>query len=204
MTKFIKDHEKIPVEKINGTDPFEFVQNFLNDFYRPKNPDSYFNVKIRFFHDQFLTFTPFSIEELNYISFQFSDDKTLVTKYHIIKENPPSKKIRKSLSETNNEQITWDIQIKDGNVKCRVDKKNELNVLFFNKFIFSEDEEGEIPAISRCSDLFYSNDYKIVIITENLADGDLILSYYYAQMLFPKIDVKFNMAMRNSEYSKVL
>jgi len=37
-----------------------------------------------------------------------------------------------------------------------------------------------------------------------LADGDIISSYIYTQILFPKIDVKFNMAMRKSELSKAL
>ena len=201
---FIKEHEKVALEKINGTEPFEFVQNFFNDFYSPKNNDSYFNVKISFFHDKFLSFTPFSIEQLNYLSFQFNDNKILETKYHIIKGDSSNKMPSNHLSEASNEQITWDIQTKGGEVKCRVDKENEMNVLFFNKFSSWDDEEGERLTIFKCSELFYSNDYKIVIITEKLADGDIISSYIYTQILFPKIDVKFNMAMRKSELSKAL
>ena len=201
---FINEHEKIPLEKINDTDPFEFVKNFFNEFYNPKNLDSYFNVKISLFHDKFLSFTPFSIEQLNYISFLFSDGKILETKYHIIKGDSANKQTTNPLTETSNAEIAWDIQTKGGEVKCRVDKENELNVLFFNKFSSLAEEEGESLTIAQCSELFYSNDYKMVIITEKLADGDILTSYVYTQLLFPKIDVKFNMAMRNNKYSNEL
>ena len=113
-------------------------------------------MKISLFHDKFLGFTPFSIEQLNYISFLFSDDKILETKYHIIKGDSANEQTTKPLAETSNAEITWDIQTKGGEVKCRVDKENELNVLFFNKFSSLAEEEGESITIAQCSELFYS------------------------------------------------
>ena len=213
---FIKDHEKIALDKINGTDPFEFIQDFFNEFYNPKNPDAYFRVKLDFFHDKFLSFTPFSIEQLNYICFQFKDNKTLETKYHVIKGNQQttkpssetepalSKESQKSLLDEGNESVVWDIQSKEGEVKCRVDKENRLNVIFFNKFYLLKEKETEEPEIFKCAELVYSNEYKTIIITQKLADGDIYASHCYTQLLFPKIDVKFNMAMRQTKYSEIL
>ena len=52
--------------------------------------------------------------------------------------------------------------------------------------------------------MFYENYYKIVIITNQLWEGNGLNSYTYTQTLFPKINVKFHMAMKQTELNKEL
>ena len=197
----IKHNETVPLKEINGTNPFEFIQKFSNEFYSMKNMDSQFSNMLDVINDNNLVFQPLTPWQLNYINLTFEDDTVLETHFHVIKTkeedlNPSNKK-----EEIKEGEITWDHETEGGELKCRVDKTKHLNVLFFNSFYV--EKSGSIT-IYKCAKLFYSNDYKIVIITSQLWEGDTINSYIYTQLLFPKIDVKFNMAMKQTELTKQL
>ena len=66
------------------------------------------------------------------------------------------------------------------------------------------DETEEGPTLFKCYQLIYSNKNKLLIITRQLWEGGNIESYTYTQLLFPNINVKFNMAMKQTEYNKRL
>ena len=67
-----------------------------------------------------------------------------------------------------------------------MDKNNHLNILFFNQFTLIEGEEREEkePDIKTRMNLFYSNEYKIVIITQQLTEGDIPTSYFLRNFSF--------------------
>ena len=186
-----------PLLEINGQDALDFLQEFGTDIYKFKNPDSYFNILLDSIFDNYLVLTPISIEKLNCINLTFNNSETINTKFHIIKTAEETKEKNKEINT--NIDVDWDLKSQEGEIKCRVDKTNELNVLFFNSF-YIEDEGS--ATIYKCAKLFYSNDYKIVIITSQLWTGDNLNSYIYTQMLFPKIDIKFNMAMRQTKINE--
>ena len=177
----IKKHENIALESINGIEPFKFIQEFSNEFYRLKNMDSQFASMIDTMHDSGLTYQPLTPNQLNNI-----------------------KELNSNNKNTNEEikvdgTFIWEIQSKGGEIKCHVDSKNHLNVIVFSYKLYDEDD-----TISKCSSLFYTNDFKIVIITSQLYEDDNINAYYVAQLLFPKIDIKFNFAMKTTDLNKQL
>jgi hypothetical protein len=189
-----------PIEYINGTDPFEFMMNHARDIYNMKNPESQFNNILKFFYYNELIFTPLPLEKINNIKLVFNDSESLETHFHInrgpILNNP-------NPESNDNEEIPWNITSTNGEVKCRVDEKNQLNVLLINGLILDV-SEGQEPTLYKCFNLTYSNEYKLVIITQQLWEGGNIESYTYTQLLFPNINVKFNMAMKKTDYNKKL
>ena len=200
---FIKNHEKEPLAEINGQDPFSFVHNFGKEIYKFKNPDGQFNIIIDSIHDNYLTFTPISIEQLNYIELNFYNNDTFNTSFKVIKTPIEANKKHKEINKDQSvSDIPWNFQSDGGEIKCRVDEVNNLNILFIKTFYVETVENKEDLTIYKCAKLFYSNDFKIAIITSQLWETDNEMAYIFAQLLFPKIDVKFNMAMRQTLFNQ--
>ena len=65
-----------------------------------------------------------------------------------------------NLKENKENTIEWDYSSKDGQIKCRVDKNNSLNVFIQNLFSFpGENYINCKEIIENCMELFHSNDY---------------------------------------------
>jgi hypothetical protein len=79
-----------------------------------------------------------------------------------------------------------------------VDDKNQLNVVILYKLILENSNDVDI-IINNCAINFYKNDYRILIITSQNLQGNNEMSYIFTQMIQPKIDVKFNFAMKQTE-----
>ena len=201
IVDLIKANENNNVVEINGTDAFDFLQNFGTEFYRFKNPDSHFSIILDSIHDNHLSFTPLTLEQLNSVNLVFNNGETLETYFHIIKQSQEALLKKSYINENTNAEVTWNYNSTNGEIKCRVDSDAKLNVIFFNSFYI---EENGSLTISKCADLFYKNEYKIVIITSQLWEGNNLFAYIYAQYLFPKLDIKFNMAMKKSDLNKDL
>ena len=190
VIKTIKELENVPLEKINGSDPFDFVNKFSEEFYNLKNRDAQFANMIDVIPDNTLVYQPLTPYQLNYIKLEFNNKKELVTHYHVIKEKVDNEENK----QTSN--LNWNITSEKGEIKCRVDTTNNLNVLFLGSLFIDS------TIINKCADLFYSNDNKIVIITSQLWEGDTHNAYLYSQVLFPKLNIKFNLAMKKGELNK--
>ena len=186
--KSIKAHEKIALTEINGTNPFDYLQKFGTEFYKFKNPDSHFNLLIDSIHDNLLSFTPLSLDILKNFSLNFSDGQSLETKFHII----GSIDAVKEKKEQANDNITWNYTSEGGEIKCKVDLTNKLNVIYIKNFL----GDGPELTLEKCVHLFQSNDHKLVIITSQLRgeewEKDDKNSFYYLQFLFPKISSRYN------------
>ena len=104
-------------------------------------------------------------------------------------------------NQLESDKIKWNYQSKNGELKCRVDEDNKLNIFSQNSFGFSDFDEGE-NIIYNCSKLFYSNNYRIIGIESNNLGGDGILTYIFTQLLQTKIDVKFHMAVKKNDLIK--
>ena len=94
------------------------------------------------------------------------------------------KKYKGLLLEAENESpIKWDYEISSssGFLKCRVDEKNQLNVIL--QTTFSLDIQSAINIIDKCVDLFHSNKYEIVVIENANGGGKVDISIYLKQLL---------------------
>ena len=78
--------------------------------------------------------------------------------------------------------IKWDVEyIENKNFfKCRIDHDKSVNVLVQNSFNF--DFDLSVGHIFKCSELFYSNAYPIIIIEDRNGGGDPSLAYFMIQL----------------------
>ena len=61
------------------------------------------------------------------------------------------------------EKDIWDLKSEDEYIKCKVDDENEFNIIYQESF-HPENFNGYEDIMYKCFSLFYSNDYKIIII----------------------------------------
>ena len=188
---------------------FIYVQRFISEF-----PVQYFpllkeelKVKIKFEN----------VDELLNIEYQFVQKKNLDSEFQKFFEAEQEKclkngipfptyeemelkyKIKKGLFKHNlRSNDIWDLKSKGGNIKCKVDKNNELNVFYQNSFS-PEDFDDYENVMYDCFSKFYSNNYKIVIIEDQNGGGYSELCIPFTQYLRPKILKPDVTAMRSSE-----
>ena len=84
------------------------------------------------------------------------------------------------------EKDIWDLKSEDEYIKCKVDDENEFNIIYQESF-HPENFNGYEDIMYKCFSLFYSNDYKIIIIEFINGGGMTELSIPFTQYLRPKI-----------------
>ena len=98
-------------------------------------------------------------------------------------------KIKQDILNNNlrsNAEDIWDLKSKGGEIKCKVDNNNQLNVLYQNSFA-SDDFDDYEKTMYECFSRFYSNNNKIVIIEDENGGGYSELCIPFTQYLRPKI-----------------
>ena len=111
----IKKHEGIAVDKINNIDAFEYIQHFGEEFYKFKNPDSYFSFILNNIHYNNLVLFPLLPNELNSINLAFIDSQNLKTHFHLIK----GKNINNN-NNINNQELIESINLKNDNINQKI------------------------------------------------------------------------------------
>lgn len=104
------------------------------------------------------------------------------------------------LDENNSNKIAWNFTTKEGNLKCRVDEENKYNVFLQQRFKF-DSIENAIEVMINCSELFYSNSYKIIGLENKNGGGYLLLSNIWHQLIQQKTLDKNFFALINNEKS---
>ena len=193
---------KISVEKINGKNIYDFIRDFCSDYCRFKSKSSKFmfnKLNIRAFS---LGQCPLALDEFKSINITYSNGETISSNYigFIPKTNQlevqknnfllenfnnlKNKYISENLiSEKNENNLEWDINI-DNHIKCKVDHKNEVNVIFQNSFSpNNSNPEGIINNISYCHGNFTNNDYPVIVIESLNGGGYAQLSKLMQQMV---------------------
>ena len=121
---------------------------------------------------------------------------------HLIPNIFESKKLFKRKKGINIDQIKdsikWDIETKDKILKCRVDKDNKYNVFLQNGFLFNSLDDV-IDVMINCSELFYSNNYKIIGIENKNGGGTPILYGIWHQLIQQKTLDRNYRALLNNE-----
>ena len=193
---------KISVEKINGKNIYDFIRDFCSDYcrFKSKNTKFMFNkLNIRAF---LLRQCPLALDEFESINITYSNGETISSNYigflpktnhlefqknNLLLENIynlQNKYIHENLlSEKNENNLVWDINI-DNHIKCKVDHKNEVNVIFQDSFSPNNaDRIGIINNISYCHGNFTNNDYPVIVIESLNAGGFAQLSKLMQQMV---------------------
>ena len=198
---FIKEHENITIEKINEENPFDYIQKFGNDFYKLKNPDSYFNFILQNINDFYLTYIPLLPDEINSLKLTFNNNDTIETHFHLeISDNSKinDEFIDNSINKKKSE-IKWNYETNNKYFRCRVDEKNKINVFMIKSF---DMEFNDYEIMAKCGKLFSTNQYQIIGIESQNLKGSTLYSYMLAQIIQPKINFQFISAMRQSELNK--
>ena len=95
--KFIREHEKVALTEINGTNPFDYLQNFGTEFFKFKNPDGHFSIILDSIHDNYLSFTPLSLETLKLFKLTFADGQSFETIFKITNQTMEVQEKKKKL-----------------------------------------------------------------------------------------------------------
>ena len=186
-----------------------YIQRFISEFSVDLLPlyKEELNVSIRFENEDELFNIEYKFNQLKQLNAEFQkfymveQEKSL--KYRIpfpsYEEMEIKYKIKKGIFKNNlrNEDI-WDLKSKDGEIKCKVDTKNQLNVFYQNEFS-SEDFDDYEKTMYDCFSKFYSNNYKIVIIEDQNGGGYGELCIPFTQYVYPKILKPHVFSMRSSE-----
>ena len=80
---FFCQNNTVPIKSINGKDPFEYINNFGENFVASKNNHGTFSFKMNYNNWVPLNDYPLSQEELNYLEVIFDDEIIVKTKYLI-------------------------------------------------------------------------------------------------------------------------
>ena len=211
--EFIESHLNIPIKKINNIDPFDYIQNW-SQFSSVKNPHAQFTFMIDRIPNFSLSDFPVYFWNITSNEYEFDDNQILRMNYKIDKKEKNNLKFntnfmnkRKSNKylfgniSKSEENLNWDFKVENDDLylKCRVDEKNKVNVLVQNSFGINYLEA--LRTILSCGQLFYSNNYPIVIIESNNKGGNALLAKIMIQV-FSIINVERSYNSYKSSFKK--
>ena len=198
---YIQNWSKYAATK-NGHAQFTYLMEFsvISRFYLRYFPLDYsdLNLKQFEFEDNKILRIPYFIEEPNMKDVEFNEyfhsylkeakSQADILNIPFINEIRDKYLIHKGkkkiiLKEDKKEEIEWNVSISSnsGFIKCRVDEKNEVNVVL--QTTFSVDYYLGIAKIIECAKLFHTNAYPIIII-ESKNGGGTIQLYLMMHQLF--------------------
>ena len=170
VKEFVLNHNNIPLVEINGTDPFDYIQNINIEFNAFYNKHSTFTININSAHKINIYSNPLSQEQLSNITFVFADEQSITLDYYLYynttefkneefnnfyKEKMFNPKVidqsildikhkfyemKQNLIEKTESAIQWDYSTHDNGIKCRVDEDYGLNVFIQNTFYYIGDD----------------------------------------------------------------
>lgn len=218
LIKIINENYGIPIDSINGKDPIKYIQNFNGYFMKLKSPQAQFVLNQRSIGLSQVMAFPFDIDDLTDINIQFrnknseisfyykvvldSNSENFLSKYFILPEKNkknfndlkmyiPKDFLFRTRKRANRklDEIKWDREYAEGQLKCRVDKINKVNVIYQSSFTLPENET--IDVLTKCFESFYKNDYKIVVIEQFNMGGKVLIADVFKEFLIlnqPSID----------------
>ena len=229
MYKIIKKNINIPIESINGIDPFEYIINFGGDYKKLKNPQATFSAKYKFFAQlgiiNLLEY-PLSIEDFSNFTVIYDNKDNFTTEYIFLSNIPldnennknkllinEPKLLLKNIFNKNNtdinkikfnlndNKIKWEYDYL-GLFKCAVDEDNKVNLYFISSFISFFSIKEYIETIQNCSKLFDNNIYPIILVNNFNSGGIIYISQYLLELLCPRIAINIYGAIRKTEIIK--
>ena len=225
---FINKNLENPLKTINGTDVFNFIQNFGTEFANVKGEHGRFSYYLENLHSFQVIMFPFTKNETSNIKFVFNDNQNITLDYHLLdigQKLQISKEFRefynKELYEQNNNmadfslfniyrnfvdlknnknEIEWKYSTKNpSGFQCLIDNKNEVNVFKQESFQLYDDLE---ETVNKCTEEFYNNAYPIIGIESRNIGGNVIASEIVRQMIQVKILQRVHESIKYSDYIK--
>ena len=208
IVDIIEANAKNPVKSIKGTDPLDYIQNFNKQFCKLKSPNAQFTFNMNLHAGSSLINFPFVEEDLTNIKLEYTtgavadvsykiynsaedkDNLSLKEYFHFPNDYNTSMNDIKiimpksplfSFIEKNNDnlkEVKWDYIIENGNLRCRVDTTNLVNVVFQNTFSLSDLNIG-YDFLDKCFESFDNNNYPIIVIENYNQGGAADLASYF-------------------------
>ena len=231
ITQIIKK-EGLKIVKINGQDPFDFIYNFNNKLL--KDDHAVFsmnlqmitagNVMLGFDKEKFKNFI-ITLEDNTSIKFNYKIiypknvkkefqlfyEKEIKKYYELSLYIPTIFEIEEKYNSLQNKEnrflqnIKWDLIFEDS-LKLKVDKKNEVNVIYQNTFMFAS-------SLSDCKTFFdkmiaklSSNKYPIIVIESFNSGGYVELALLLQKVLnYNLVSSRFKITVgANDELNKFI
>ena len=201
-----------PILSINNQNPFDFINNFGQQFLSTKNEHATFSFKLQNHNYVQLKDYPLSLEELNRLDIEFETGTTINTKYYILSEidinnerrnlnnnnftlykkeiNNKKRTINKNSKKRKLDEIYWNYKEKNELLKCYEDNNNEINIYYISSFnVYGRDKDDYIKIIENCYKLFDTNTYPIVIINDLNEGGLVYLSQLFLGIISPLMSI---------------
>jgi hypothetical protein len=102
IQKFVENHLDMPLTKINGTDPFEFIQNLQLEFNAIHNRHGQFTRNMNVAHKISINKNPLTKEQFSNIEFTFEKD-SIILDYYLYYINPDLQQNIEFMNFYNNE-----------------------------------------------------------------------------------------------------
>ena len=195
---------KITVEKINGINVYDFIRRFCSEYIQFKSPSAKFIFNRENMKATALWQCPLNPEEFKYFNITYSNGETISSSYiGFLSENNNNRDNRNMINSifknfpmnpiyidenfklANDEKnvINWDINI-DNHIKCKVDHKNKVNVIYQNSFrVDNTNPLGIIKNLSYCHGNITNNDYPLIVIESLNGGGFAQLSKLMQQLV---------------------
>ncbi len=202
LIETIKNNFVVPISKINGISPLDYIQKFNKEFNQLKSPQAQF-----VFNQNAITSInpnsfPFNKKDLENIEIELNNGVKIKFNYKVLIKKKDSKIILSKLNSNNVllnniniydfsknyltkigelkyiDNVKWDKSIENGQFKCTVDEENKVNVIVQSSFDL--DRELTKKTISECFTLFDNNKYPIIIIENFNGGGFVEISQYLA------------------------
>ena len=201
-----------PIKSINDNNPFDYINNFGEDFLSTKNLHSTFSYKFRNYNDLNLYDIPFKLNDLSQFKIVFDNNEEEIvvnTKYFIgsdidineednlrnlnyknnINNNREEKNIKHKKRKRKLGEIFWDYKYEsEDSFNCFEDDVNKINIYYISTFN-AKYKERFLETIKNCYSLFDNNTYPIVVIND-LNDGGLVsLSQIFLGIISPLMSI---------------
>ena len=215
---FINNNLNNSLKTINGSNVFDFIQNFGAQFANVKNAHGRFSYFLENIPKFQVTMFPFTKKELSNIIFVFNDNKNITLDYHLLyndinlQASKQSKELyNKDISEQKNSnsisnklknesKIEWKYSTKiPSGFQCLIDDKNKVNVFKQESFQLMDDLE---EVVNNCTEEFYNNNYSIVGIESRNMGGNVIASIIVRQLLQVKILQRVHESIKYTDFIK--
>ena len=211
IQKIVKDNKNSSIHSINNIDPISYIQTFNDNFNKMRSEQAQFVINqniIELFDFDSYPFKKGHLQGINII-YSNNNNQSLTYDYLILRPKfntsifiDEFKRNIDNNSGTKN-KIKWEQASSQGQLKCKVDKDNNMNVIYQNSFKFEKigEEDNLIIAskiLDKCFENFDKNNYPIIVI-EDLNGGGLVsVANYLTEYLNLNKPNYLYSAMKNS------
>ena len=191
----IQDNKNKPIDFIDNKDPISYIINFNDNFFNLRSKQAQF-VNNQYLIELFdFCSYPFQKEHLKDIKIIYSGSEiNLIYDYLVLK---PKLKEKISVKEFkrhvyNNtgsvNKVKWDEGTNSGELKCKIDEDNQVNVIYQNNFRFAglshaENVEIGLNILDTCFKKFDNNNYPIIVIEDFNGGGLKLIADHFTEYL---------------------